>query len=125
MFHFHPQQLPEVQHFQNKAVRLLSLKKVAKLFLQMPFARVTVDAINADENVGVRARSFHVPGDDNEFVLHRDQVSDFARKALDGFKALKCQEFVFFGCQGDLCITVEEIPKKKEGFEGTSTGHFI
>lgn len=79
----------------------------------MTLARVTVDAIDADENVGVCASSFHVPGDDYDFILDGDQLADFAREALDGLEALKCQELVLFGCQGDLCITAEEIPEQK------------
>lgn len=110
MLHFDPQQLPEVQHLQNEALCAPSLKKVAELLPQMTRPRVTIDAIDGDEDVGVCASTFYIPRDDDDFVLDRDQVADSARKALNGLKALKCQEFVLFGCQWDLCITVKEIP---------------
>lgn len=98
MLHFDPQQLPEVQHLHNEAVCSPSLKEVAELLPQMTLARVTVDAVDGDENVGVRAGPFYIPGDDDDFVLDRDQVADFAREALDGLEALECQELVLFGC---------------------------
>ena len=113
VLHFDLQQLPKVQHLQNKAVRSASLEKVAELLPQVTLARVTVDAVDGDENVGIRAGSFHVRGDDDDFVLDGDQVANFAREALDGFRALKCLELVLFGSQGHLCITVEEIPKQE------------
>lgn len=110
MLHFDSQQLPEVQHLQNEALCAPSLKKVAKRLPQMTLPRITVDAIHGDEDVGICAGILYIPSDDDNFVLHRDQVADSARKALDGLEALKCEEFVLFGCQWDLCITVEEIP---------------
>lgn len=113
MLHFDSQQLPKVQHLQDKAVRPPSLKKVAELLPQMTLARVAVDAVDGDVNVGVCAGPFHVPGDDDDFILDGDQVADFAREALDGLEALKCLELVLFGCQGDLCIAVEEIPERE------------
>lgn len=129
VLHFDPQQLPEVQHLHNKTVCSASLKQVAELLPQMTLARVTVDAVDGDENIGVRSGPFYIPGDDDDFVLDRDQVADFAREALDGLEALECQELVLFGCQGDLCIAVEEIPKQEGRFGVTSTPsstwHFI
>jgi len=113
VLHLDPQQLPEVQHLQNEAIRSPSLKKVAELLPQVALARVAVGAEDADGNVGVRAGSFHVPRDDDDFVLDGDQAADFAREALDGLEALECLEFVLFGRQRDLSITVEEIPKPK------------
>lgn len=109
MLHFNPQQLSEVQHFQDEAVCATSLEKVAELLPQMTPAWVTVDTVDGEENVGVSATPFHIPGDDDDLILDRDQVADFACKALDGFEALECQELVLFGRQWDLCIAVEEI----------------
>ena len=113
MLHFDSQQFPEVQHLQNEAVCLASLKKVAELLPQLTLAWVTIDSIDGDENICVSASPFDVTSDDDDFILDRDQIADFARKALDGFVALKCQELVLFGCQGDFCITVEEISKQE------------
>lgn len=113
VLHSDPQQLPEVQHLQNKAIGSPSLEEVAEALAQMALARVPVHAVDGDENVGIRAAVLHVPGDDDDFVLDGDQFADFAREALDGLEALECEEFVLFGCQGDLCIAVEEIPKQK------------
>lgn len=113
MLHFDPQQLPEVQHLQNKAVCSPSLEQVAELLPQMTLARVAVDAVDGDEDVGVRAGPFHIPGDDDDFILDGDQVADLASEALDGLEALKCQELVLFGCQWDSCIAVEEIPERE------------
>lgn len=72
MLHFNPQQLPKVQHLQNKAICSPSLEKVAELVLQMTLAWVTVDAIDGHENIGVCACTFHIPGDDDDFVLDRN-----------------------------------------------------
>lgn len=113
MLHFDPQELPEVQHLQDKAVCLPPFKKVAELLPKMTLARVTIDAVDGEENVGVCASIFDVPCDDDDFVLDRNQATDFACETLNGFVALKCQELVLFGCQGDFRITVEEIPKQK------------
>lgn len=98
VLHFDPQQLPEVQHLHHKAVRAASLEQVAELLPQRPLARVAVDAKDGDENVGVRASSFHVPGDDDDFVLDGDELADFAGEALDRLETLKGHELVFFGC---------------------------
>lgn len=111
VLHFDPQQLPEVQHLQDEAVRLAPLEQVAELLPQLTPARVAVDAVDGDEHVGVGAGAFHVPGDDDDLVLDGDQFAHFAGEALDRFVALKGQELVLFGCQRDLGITVKEIPK--------------
>lgn len=120
MLHFDPQQLPEVQHLQNEAVRTAFLKEVAELLPQMTLARVPVDTVDGDKNVGVCAGPFYIPSNDDDFVLDRGQIADFARKALNGLKAFKCQELVLFGCDWDLCITVEEIPEQEGKFGVTS-----
>lgn len=110
MLHLDPQQLPEVQHLHHEAVGAPPLEQVAELLPQLTLARVAVDAEDGDEDVGVRAGSFDVPGDDDDFVLDRDEFTDFAGEAFDGLEALKGHELVFFGCQWDFSITVEEIP---------------
>ena len=80
-----------------------------------------VDAVDGDEDVGVRAGIFHIPGDDDDFILDGNQFADFAREALDGFITLISQELVLFGRQGDLCVTLEEISKQKGKFKVKST----
>lgn len=110
VLHLDPQQLPEVQHLHDKAVRAPLLEQVAELLPQLALARVPVDAEDGDENVGVCARPFDVPGDHDDFVLDRDEFADFACEALDGLETLKGHELVFFGCQWNFSITVEEIP---------------
>lgn len=64
----------------------------------MPLARVTVYPIDSDENVGICAGCFDVPCDDDNFVPDRNQVANFACKALNRLVALKSLELVFFGC---------------------------
>lgn len=113
VLHLDPQQLPEVQHLQDEAVRAASLEKVAQLLPQLPLARVAVGAVDGEEDVGVGARTLRVPGDHDDFVLDRHQVADFAGEALDGLEALERQELVPFGCQRDLCVAVEEIPEEQ------------
>lgn len=98
MLHLDPQELPEVQHLQNKAVRSASLEKVAELLPQWTPSWIPVDAIDGNEDVGVGACTLHVPCDHYDFVLDRHQVTDFAGKALDGLEALERQELVLFGC---------------------------
>lgn len=115
VLHLDPQELPKVQHLQDKAVRLAPFKEVAELLAQVTLARVTVDAVDGEENVGICAGRFDVPSDDDDFILDRNQATDFAGETLNGLVALKCQELVLFGCQGDFCITVEEIPEQGGG----------
>lgn len=111
VLHFDPQQLAEVQRLQDEALGAPSLEKVAEPLPQMPLARVTVDAVDGEEHVGVSAGPFHIPSDDDDFVLDGDQVAHFAREALNGLEALKRQELVLFGRQWDLCIAVEIKPQ--------------
>lgn len=110
VLHFDPQQFPKVQHLHDKAVRAPSLEQVAELLPQLTLARVPVDTEDGDENVGVCASPFNVPGDDDDFVLDRDEFTDFTCKALDRLETLKGHELVSFGCQWNFNITVEEIP---------------
>lgn len=76
---------------------MASLEKVAEFLPQLTLARVSVDAVDGEEDVGVSARTLHVPGDHDDFILYRNQVADFAGEALDGLEALKRQELVLFG----------------------------
>lgn len=110
VLHFDPQQFPKVQHLHDKAVRAPLLEQVAELLPQLTLARVPVDTEDGDENVGVCASPFNVPGDDDDFILDRDEFTDFACEALDRLETLKSHELVFFGCQWNFSITVEEIP---------------
>lgn len=114
MLHLDPHQLPKVEHLHNELVRLPSLEEVAELLLQVTLARVPINSEDSDEHICVRSGPFDVPGDDDDFVLDRDQFANFARKALNGFITLKCLELVLFGWQRDLCITVKEKPKPKD-----------
>lgn len=113
VLHLDPLQLPEVQHLQDEAVRAASLKKVAELLPQLTPARVSVGAVDGEEDVGVGARTLHIPGDHDDFVLDRHQVADFAGEALDGLEAFERQELLLFSCQRDLCVAVEEIPEEE------------
>lgn len=110
VLHLDPQQFAEVQHLHEEAVRAPPLEQVAELLPQLTPARVAVGAEDGDENVGVRASSFDVPGEDDDFVLDRDEFTDFAGEAFDRLETLEGHELVFFGCQRNFSVTVEEIP---------------
>lgn len=110
MLHPHPQELPQVQHLQHEAVGVASLKQVAELLLQGAFARVPVDPVDGDEDVGVGASAFHVTGDNDDLVLHRHQAPHLTGEALHGLGAFKGLEVILFGREGDLCITVKCVP---------------
>lgn len=116
MLHLDPEQLPEVQHLHHEAVRPPALEQVTELLPHLAPARVSVDAVDGHENVGVRAGSFHVTRDDDDLVLDRDQVANFACEALDGLEALERLELVLLSCQGELCVAVEEISEQREKF---------
>ena len=113
VLHSDPEQLAHVQHLQNEAVRVAALEKVPELLPKLPLARVPVDAVYGDEDVGVGAGLLHVPGHDDDFVPDGHQVAHLARKALDGLVGLKRLELVLLSRQGNPRITVEEIPVKK------------
>lgn len=110
VLHFDPQQFSKVQHLHDKAVRAPLLEQVAELLPQLPLARVPVHTKDGDENVGVCASPFNVPGDDDDIILDWNEFTDFACEALDRLETLKGHELVFFGCQWNLSVTVEEIP---------------
>lgn len=110
VLHFDPQQFPEVQRLHDEAVGAPPLEQVAELLPQRTLARVPVDAEDGDENAGVCAGPFDVPGDDDDFVPDRDEFADFAGEALDGLTTLKGHELVSLGRQWNFSITTEEIP---------------
>ena len=110
MLHGDPEQLAHVQHLQDEAVRVAALEKVPELLPELPLARVSVDAVYGDEDVGVGAGLLHVPGHDDDLVPDGNQVAHLAREAFDGLVGLKGLELVLLGCQGNLGVAVEEVP---------------
>ncbi len=107
VLHSDPQEFAQIQHLQQKAVRPSSLKQVPVLPLQRSLPRVSVDAVERDEDVGVGGGVLHVSGDDDDLVFDGDQTAHFAGEALHGFDALKRHELVFLGRQRDPSVARE------------------
>lgn len=103
-------QLSHVQHFHQETVRLLTFKKVAKLLPQLPAARISIGAIDGDENVGICPCSLLIACDDDDLILDGHQASSFTGEALDGLCALKGQEIIPFWRERDEGIAAEDVP---------------
>ncbi len=115
VLHSDPQELTQIQHLQQKAVCPSSLKQVPVLPLQRSLPRVSVDAVERDEDVGVGGGVLHVSGDDDDLVFDGNQTAHFAGEALHGFAALKRHELVSLGRQRDPSVAgeVESVEDKQ------------
>ena len=118
VLHLHPEQLTHVQHLQDKAVRLLALKQVSKLLPELPAARVTVGAVERDEDVGVGAGALLVRRDDDDLVLDRHQAAGLAGEALHRARALEGHELVPLGREWDLSVARKNVPEWMGGEDG-------
>lgn len=103
-------QLSHVQHLQQETVRLLTLEEVAELLPQLPTARISIGAVDGDENVGVRPRSLLVACDHDDLVFDGHQAPSLTGKALQGLCALEGQEIVPLRRERDEGFAGEEVP---------------
>lgn len=107
VLHFDPQEFAQIQHLQQEAVCPSSLEQVPVLPLQRSFPRVSVDAVERDEDVGVGGGLLHVSGDDDDLVFDGNQTAHFAGEALHGFGAFKHHELVFLDRQRNPSVACE------------------
>lgn len=114
MLHLNFLQLPHVQHFQQETVCVPSFKKVPKFLTQLPAARISIGAVDRDENIGICACSFLIARNDDDLVLDGHQASSFAGEALNGLCALEGQEIVPLWREWDSGIANKDVPEGKE-----------
>lgn len=107
MLDTHPQQFPKVQHLQYEPICATAFKKVTELLLEGALARVSIDTVDGDKDVGVCSTSLDVARDDDDLILDGHQAAHLAGKALHALGALKRHEGILFGSKGDLSVTVK------------------
>lgn len=112
MLHAEFLHLSHVQHFQQEAIRLLPFEEVAKLLPQLPAARISVGAVDGDENIGVGSCSLLVTCDDDDLVLNGDQASSFAGEALKCLGALEGHWVVSLSGERDESVAAEDVPER-------------
>lgn len=110
VLHPDPQELSQIQHFQQEPVRSAPLEQVPELLPEGPLPGVPVDAVDRDEDVGVGGGFLHVSRDYDDLVFNGNQTADFAGETLHGFAALERPELVSLGGQGNPCVTREVEP---------------
>lgn len=103
-------QLPHVQHFHRETVCLPTFKKVTKLLTQLPATRISIGAIESNENIGIGSCTLFITCDDDDLIFDRYQASSFACKALDGLCALNGDEIVPLRRKRNEGIAFEKVP---------------